>query len=124
MAKKKTAKKKSGPAKKAAPAKSTRKKMLYECPKCGSEIDSTAVAKGNRKKTTPPELEKDMIEIVPDALEQQALDLVQTSETLCDDLEEGVTAAVSKAVGTVFKKHGVVLSAEQAENVALILFGN
>jgi hypothetical protein len=114
MAKKKVAKKKSGPAKKAVPAKSGRKKTPLECPEC----------RGTGKMVTPPELEKDMIEIVPDALEQQALDLVQTSEKLCDDLEESVTAAVSKAVGTVFKKHKVILSDEQAENVALVLFGN
>jgi hypothetical protein len=114
MAKKKVAKKKTEPAKKATPTKGARKKTPLECPEC----------RGTGKIATTPEFEKDMVEIVPDALEQQALDLVQTSERLCDDLEEAVTAAVSKAVGAVFKRYKVVLSAEQAENVALILFGN
>jgi hypothetical protein len=64
------------------------------------------------------------MEIVLDAAEQKAIDLVQSSDQVCDDLEEAVTAVVSKTVATVFKKHKVNLTAAQAENVALVLFGN
>jgi hypothetical protein len=39
-------------------------------------------------------------------------------------LEHDVTEAVSKAVGAVFEKHNITLTPAQAENVALILFGN
>ena len=99
MAKKKVAKKKASPAKKAAPAKASKKKAA-------------------------PIREEEQIEIELDAVEQKAVDLISTSEQLCDDLEEAVTAAVSKTVGTIYKKHKINLTPEQAENVALLLFGN
>ena len=69
-------------------------------------------------------LDDEQIEIQLDAVEQQAIDLVSTSDKLCDDLEEAVTAAVSKSVGTIYKQHKIKLTPEQAENVALVLFGN
>jgi hypothetical protein len=98
MAKKKVAKK-AAPSKKAAKAKPAKKK-------------------------TAPAIKDDQIEIMLEPIEKEALDLVQTSNQLCNDLEVAVTSAVSQAVRKVFKSHKVALSAAQAENVALILFGN
>ncbi len=99
MAKKKVAKKKSTPAKKAAPAKKTKKK-------------------------SSPQWDEEQIEIQLDAVEQQAIDLVSSSDQLCNDLEKAVTLAVSKTVRTIYKNHKINLNAAQAENVALLLFGN
>jgi hypothetical protein len=82
-----------------------------------------APAKGAKKKA-PPKRKDEQIEIKLDPVEQQAIDLVSTSEPLCDDLELTVTSAVAKAVGTVYKKYKINLTPAQAENVALILFGN
>lgn len=81
-----------------------------------------AAAKKSKKKT-PPVRDDEQIELILDPLEQKALDLVSTSDQLCDDLELAVTAAVAKTVGTIYKKHKVNLTAAQAENVALLLFG-
>jgi hypothetical protein len=96
MAKKKVAKK-------AAPAKKATKKA---------------------KKKAAPAHKEEQIEIKLEAVEQEALDLVSTSDQLCNDLEAAVTAAVAKTVATVYKKHKITLTSAQAENVALILFGN
>ena len=98
MAKKKTAKKKSAGAKKATPAKKS-------------------------KKTAPVQAEESM-ELKLDRAEQQAVHLVSTSEQLCDELERAVTVAVAKTVQSIYKKHKLSLSAAQAENVALLLFGD
>ena len=82
-----------------------------------------APAKKATKKKSAPRQDDEMMEITLDAAEQKAFDLVQSSDDVCDELETVVTAAVAKAVGTVFKKHKIALTAAQAENVALILFG-
>jgi transposase len=84
-----------------------------------------AAVKGSKaKKKAPAKAKDEQIEIKLDVLEQHALDLVQKSDPICNDLEKEVTAAVAKSVANVFKKHGVKLTPAQAENVALILFGN
>jgi hypothetical protein len=82
-----------------------------------------APAKGAKKKA-PAKRKEEQIEIHLDAVEQKALDLVQASDQVCNEIERDVTAAVAKAVGAVFKKHKINLTPAQAENVALILFGN
>jgi hypothetical protein len=96
---KKTAKKKAAPAKKAAPTK------------------------GSKKKSAPRHADEP-IELKLDEVEQKAVDLVATSDALCNDLEVAVTAAVAKTVGAVYKKHKIKLDPAQAETVALVLFGN
>jgi hypothetical protein len=85
-----------------------------------------APAKKSAKKTkkTAPAHKDEQIEIKLEAIEQEALDLVSTSDKLCNDLEAAVTAAVAKTVATIYKKHKITLTPAQAENVALILFGN
>ena len=111
MAKKKAAKK-------AAPAKGAKKKT----PAKGAK--KATPAKSGKKKAPAKRKKEEQIEIQLDAVEQQALDLVQASDQVCNDLEHDVTDAVSKAVGAVFEKHNITLTPAQAENVALILFGN
>jgi hypothetical protein len=84
-----------------------------------------AAVKGSKaKKKAPAKAKDEQIEIKVDVVEQQALELVQSSDALCNDLEKEVTTAVAKSVANVFKKHKVKLTPAQAENVALILFGN
>ena len=63
-------------------------------------------------------------EIVLDAVEEKAFDLAQSSDALCDELEVEVTEALSVVVRKVYKKHKITLSAQQAKNVALVLFGD
>lgn len=98
MAKKTATKKSAAPAKKAPAAKPAKKKAPA-------------------KKSAEPEL-------VLDAAEEKALDLVEKSKRLCKDLEVAVTESISQAVGKVFKDHGVTLTAAQAKNIALLLFGD
>ena len=98
MAKKKAAKKNPTGAKKANPAKKSKK--------------------------TPPARAEESMELKLDSVEQQAVHLVSTSDQLCDELEKAVTAAVTNTVQKVYKKHKLSLSAAQAENVALLLFGD
>jgi hypothetical protein len=80
-----------------------------------------------KTKKAPPKKQAEQDEPVAielDAVEEKALEMVQSSQPLCDDLEAEVTDAVSAAVRKVFKKHGHALSSEQAANVAMVLFGD
>ena len=63
-------------------------------------------------------------EIELDPTEEQAFRLAQKSRPFRDEMETAVTVAISKTVRKVFKGHGVALSAEQAEKMAMILFGD
>jgi hypothetical protein len=113
MAKKTVSKKKAAPAtKKATPAKKGKKAASPKKP-----------AKATKKTPMPP-VEEEPMELILDEVEQQAVNLVATSDPLCDELELAVTSAVAKIVRTVYKKHKINLTAAQAENVALVLFGN
>jgi hypothetical protein len=97
MAKKTTGKKPATPAKHKAPATKAKKKAPA-------------------RKTEQVEIELDPIQI-------KALELVQSSEKVRKELEEGATAAMSRAVGKVFQKHRISLSASQSQEVAAVLFG-
>ncbi len=81
-----------------------------------------AAAKAAKKAPTKKKAEPE--QIVLSAIEEQAFDLVQKSKAVCRELEVAVTAAVAEAVQAVFKRHGSPLTAAQAQNVALILFGD
>jgi hypothetical protein len=95
MAKKKVAKKKAAPATKKAPKK-----------------------KAAEKKPA------DAVEFKLSPVEEKALDLVQSSKELCKDLETAVTESISVAVQKVYKAHKIALTSAQAQNVALLLFGD
>jgi hypothetical protein len=81
-----------------------------------------AAAKKGCKSATCKSHEAD--ELVLDAVEEKAFDLAQSSDALCDELEVEVTEALSVVVRKVYKKHKIALSAQQAKNVALVLFGD
>lgn len=121
MAKKKAAKK-AAPAKKAAAKKAKKKVTPIQCPVCNEMFDPNETSKAEKK--APPMRDDEQLELQLDPLEQKALDLVSTSDRLCNDLELAVTAAVAKTVGAVYKKHKINLTPAQAENVALLLFGS
>ena len=83
-----------------------------------------AAVKGSKaKKKAPAKAKDEQIEIKVDAVEQQALELVQKSDALCNDLEKEVTAAVAKSVANVFKKHKVKLTPAQAEYLGIPVTG-
>jgi len=59
-----------------------------------------------------------------DDTERKAVDLVLESEDLRNSLEEEVNAVVTQAVRKICKAHGVLLTVDQAQNVAMVLFGD
>jgi hypothetical protein len=63
-------------------------------------------------------------EIELDDSEQKAVDLVLDSDAMRDSLENEVGTAVTLAVRKVCKAHGAPLTAAQAQNVAIVLFGD
>ncbi|MGA2033567.1 MAG: hypothetical protein ABSG68_15030 [Thermoguttaceae bacterium] len=79
-----------------------------------------AAGKGGKKK---PAKKAPVPEIVLDAVETKALDLVRASQAVCHELEAAAMSALSRAVRQVFKQHRITLNDEQAENVAMVLFG-
>ena len=82
-----------------------------------------AAAKAAKKKA-PAKKKAEPAPIVLSAVEEKAFDLVQSSKAVCRALEVAVTAAVAAAVQKVFKQHKIDLTAPQAQNVAVILFGD
>ncbi len=64
------------------------------------------------------------VEIELDATECEAVDLVLDSDALRLALETEVNTVVSQAVRKLCKAHGVSLTADQAQNVAMTLFGD
>jgi hypothetical protein len=110
MAKKKSAKKPAAASKKPAAAKPAGKKK--------------APPKAKHVEHAEHEHLDDSEEIELDATEQKAIDLAESSDEVCDDLEAVVTEAVSQSIRNVYKKRGITLTSDQAKNVALVLFGD
>ncbi len=84
------------------------------------------VAKTTKKKAPAkkaPAKKAKAAEYVPDPIEEKAFKLAQSSAKVRKDLEMEVTLAMTTAVRGVFKKHGVVLAEEQANRMAMVLFG-
>ncbi len=63
-------------------------------------------------------------EIELDDTERKAVDLVLESEDLRNSLEAEVNTVVTQAVRKMCKAHGTLLTVVQAQNVAMILFGD
>jgi hypothetical protein len=63
-------------------------------------------------------------EIELDDTEKEAIDKVFVSDELRLALETEVDAAVTTAVRKVCRQYGTPLSTEQAQNVAIVLFGD
>lgn len=81
-----------------------------------------AGAKATKKKASPRKSEP--VEIELDAVEAAAIELVHSSDKVCLELEKAVTSTVCEAVRKVFKQHRISLTSEQAQRVALLLFGD
>jgi hypothetical protein len=128
MAKKKSAKKAAAAPKKSTTKKAAGKKTAGERGAAMCPTYDSAPKQAAGKKKAPPQkhshAEPETVEIVLDATEGKAVQLAETSDEVCDELEKVVTEAVSKSVRDVYKKRGVALSLEQAQNVALTLFGD
>jgi hypothetical protein len=102
--------------------------MAKKMTKCATETKKpapakkTTGAKAAKKKAAPAKTEP--IEIELEEVEATAIELVHSSSKVCDELEKAVTSAVSQAVRKVYKQNKVSLTTEQAEKVALLLFGD
>ena len=75
----------------------------------------------NKKKAPSKKIER--IEIELDPVETKAFDLAHSSVELRSELEEAVTLAIAQVVRKIFKQHGISLTTIQAQELALILFG-
>lgn len=93
--------------KKATPAKAAKTAPAKKAP----------AKKAPAKKAKPVEIELEPAEI-------KAFELAHSSDKVCKELELAVTSTIAVAVRKVFKQNSVALSAEQAERVALLLFGD
>jgi hypothetical protein len=82
-----------------------------------------APAKATKKKA-PAKKQAKPVEIELDPAEAKAIELAHASDEVCTELEDAVTSAISQAVRKVFKQHDVALTSDQAEEVALLLFGD
>ena len=82
----------------------------------------TATKKAAKKKGPAKKVER--IEIELDPVETKAFELARSSDVVCRELEEAVTLAVSQAVRKVFKRRGIGLAPPQAQEVAMLLFGD
>ena len=104
-------------------AKKTAKKAANKpAKKAAAPKAKKAPAKAKKAEKAPAKIEKFEIELGPN--ETKAFDLAQTSDAVCQDLEEAVTDAISQAVRKVFKKHKVTLTQPEALEVAATLFGD
>ncbi len=63
-------------------------------------------------------------EVELDETESKAVDLVLERDDLRDALETEVNTVVTQAVRKICKTHGVSLTVDQAQNVAMVLFGD
>ncbi len=83
-----------------------------------------AAKKSTKKPAKKSQPKVEHVEIELTAAEESALKLAETSDEVCRDLEESVTQAICASVRKVFKARKVTLSSEEAEKVALVLFGD
>ena len=107
------AKKKTPAAKSSAAKKKTKKSPTTQ-----------KTAKKPPKQHAHDQHDENEIEIELDATECEAVDLVLDSDDLRLALETEVNRVVSQAVRKLCKAHGVALTAAQAQNVAMTLFGD
>jgi hypothetical protein len=77
-----------------------------------------------KAKKKAPAKKVERVEIELDPVETKAFELAHSSVEVCTELEEAVTSAISQAVQKVFKGHRISLKPLQAQEVALLLFGD
>jgi hypothetical protein len=68
--------------------------------------------------------DSDVVEIELSESEQSMVDKILDSDELCQELETEAIAALSGIVQKFFGKHGTTLTDTQAQNVAMVLFGD
>jgi len=98
-------------------------------PKTRKPPAAKAAAKARSKKSQHPHHDHDQHgeqeeQIELDRDESKAVDLVLESEDLRNALEMEVNTVVTQAVRKVCKAHGASLTIAQAQNVAMMLFGD
>lgn len=99
--------------------------MAKKTTKSATESKKTATnkatgAKATKKKAAAKKSKPAEIEV--DAIEAKAIELAYSSDKVCAELEEAVTAAAFQTVRKVFKQHRISLTSTQAEKVAMLLF--
>ncbi|MEI8372354.1 MAG: hypothetical protein WCJ35_05885 [Planctomycetota bacterium] len=119
MAKKKSSTTKSSPATKTKKP-SAAKDVCEAC--CDATSKKKPPKKSSPKKHDHHDEHEEEIEL--DDTERKAVDLVIKSEKLRDALEAEVNTAVTQAVRKICKAHGALLTVDQAQNVAMVLFGD
>jgi hypothetical protein len=100
------------------------KKTTKSATKSGSKAPAKKAPAKATKKKAPAKKQPEATEIVLDPAETKAIELAHSSEKVCTELEEAVTSAITQAVRKVFKQNGVALTSDQAEEVAMLLFGD
>ena len=75
-----------------------------------------------KKKAPSKKIERIEIKLGP--VESKAFDLAHSSVELRSELEEAVTLAIAQTVRKFFKQHGISLTTLQAQELALVLFGD
>lgn len=98
-------------------------------PKKASKPASGKPSTKPASKKSPPkqhdhEHDHDEEEIELTETESKAVDLVLDSADLRNALETEVNTVVTQAVRKICKAHGAALTVEQAQNVAMVLFGD
>ncbi len=83
---------------------------------------TTKSATKAKKKAPAKKVERITIEL--DAVETEAFELAHSSVEVRTELEDAVTLAMSQAVRKVLKQHRISLTSSQAQEVALLLFGD
>ena len=96
-------------------------------PSAGKPPTGSGPTKSRSKKSPPKPHDhhgehEEAIEL--DDTESRAVDLVLESEDLRNALEMEVNTVVTQAVRKICKAHGASLTADQAQNVAMALFGD
>jgi hypothetical protein len=91
--------------------------MAKKTSKPATKSKTKPAAKKTKKPAKPREVEIDVDEA-------KAIELVQSSDKVCAELEEAVTLAILQAARKLFKKHSIALTADQTEKVAFLLFGD
>ena len=96
------------------------------CKACDGATSKKTTSKKPPKKSPPKRdhYDEHEEEIELDDTERKAVDLVLESEDLRNSLEEEVNTVVTQAVRKMCKAHGALLTVDQAQNVAMMLFGD
>jgi hypothetical protein len=107
-------------------------KKKTETKKTSTATKTRRPAAGKPAKKSPPKRHdherdhqgepEDEIEL--DETERQAVDLVLQRDDMRSALETEVNTVVTQAVRKICKAHGASLTAAQAQNVAMVLFGD